>query len=73
MQIIFDANKMHVQVLCGILESYQPSENINGIQQKVAELKLKLEEFQKNVIGPEIGEIQKLISEENKKFTKSLE
>lgn len=73
MFIHFDKAKMHVQIICGILEKYEPTENIQVIQQKVEKLKEQIHNFMAQVVDVEVKEIDKLISEENSKYTKSEE
>lgn len=68
MIIQFDPKLMHVQVLCGILEKYEPTENITNIQKKVEDLKLEMAKFRDEVLNPKLDEINKLVEEQNKGF-----
>jgi hypothetical protein len=74
MFLTFDKEKVHLQVLCGTLESYKPTKDIKSIQKKVDELHAKLDKFKEEVFSPAAKEIKKLVDEENlkaqKKFTK---
>jgi uncharacterized protein YaaR (DUF327 family) len=70
MYIQFDKNKMHVQVLVGILEKYEPSKNIKDIYTKVQQLNEKMEEFNNSILKPEMEKIELLIQEENEKQVK---
>lgn len=69
MYISFDKNKMHVQVICGILENYEPTENVKAIHKKVEKLKEELHKFQTEKVLPSLKEIEELIEKENKKVT----
>lgn len=69
MFIHFDKNKLHIQAIVGSLEEYKPSEKIKEIQAKLDELKLKVEEFQKQVVFPALEDIEKKVTEENNKFS----
>lgn len=71
MIIQFDKEKMHIQVLVGVLEEYQPSESIKELQLKVESLKQKISEFYKTEINSELMAIEKIIKEENSKFIPS--
>lgn len=68
MYIQFDKKNMHVQVICGILEKYEPNERIELIYNKVEDLKKKMVEFLNTVVDPAIADIEKLINEENNKY-----
>lgn len=68
MQIQFDPNQMHLQVICGIEEDYKPNRRIKKIQEKVAALKKEMEQFMLEIIDPELETINKMIEEENKKY-----
>jgi hypothetical protein len=68
MIIQFDPSKMHVQVLCGIAEKYEPTESIQDIQKKVEELKLIMMKFRDEVLDPKLAEINKLVEAENKQY-----
>ena len=68
MYIQFDANKLHVQVICGTMEKYEPSDKIKEVQEKVNLLRGKVEEFMANTMKSSIEEITKLVDEENSKF-----
>lgn len=59
---------MHVQVLCGIAEKYEPTENITLIQKKVEDLKILMTKFRDEVLDPQLAEIQQMIDTENKKY-----
>ena len=68
MIIQFDPNRMHIQVLCGISEKYEPTEKIAAIQSKVEELKVLMSKFRDETLSPKLDEINKLIEAENKKY-----
>jgi len=59
---------MHIQVVCGILEDYKPSEKTKEIFEKIENLKKELEKFKTEVVFPVLTEIQNSIDEENGKF-----
>ncbi len=65
----FDRNKLHLQIIVGSLEKYEPTDKIKDIQQKLDLLKVKLEEFQKNEIFPILTDIEQAVTEENNKLT----
>jgi uncharacterized coiled-coil DUF342 family protein len=67
MFILLNEQELHVQVVCGILEDYEPSENIEEINERVSELRDKVNSFRKEY-EPELEEIKKLINEENSKY-----
>lgn len=67
MYISFDKNKMHVQVICGILENYKPTEEVKAIHKKVEKLKKELHKFQSETVIPSLREIEELIEKENQK------
>ena len=69
MFIVLDKNKMEVQVICGILEKYEPGSDIHEISQKVSELKGIMEDFMEKTVEPRLMEINKKIAEENQKHT----
>lgn len=70
MFIQFDKQSMHVQVLVGILEKYQPNQDVKKIYSKVSDLKQKMDEFMKTIVHPEVEEIERLVKEENEKQIK---
>lgn len=65
MFVQFDKNRLHVQVVCGSLEEYVPSEDMKQVQSKVDALKKKLAKFQEETIFPEIKAIEALIEKIN--------
>lgn len=67
MIIDFDPKRIHVQVVCGTLEEYKPSDNIKLIQQKVNKLREDLKKFQDENVHPVIAEIEALVKAENEK------
>jgi hypothetical protein len=69
MIIQFDPQRMHLQILCGTKEKYEPNEVVDTIQTKVDALKAEMAKFRDEVLNPGLDEINKLIAEENKKFT----
>ena len=68
MQIYLNKKTMRIQVICGILEKYEPTEKIESINNKISELHKKLADFQQNVAHPALKEIEDLIKEENDKY-----
>lgn len=56
---------MHVQVVCGINEEYKPTEKIIELQNKVADAKLKMQQFADTVLHPALADIEALVSEIN--------
>lgn len=71
MLVIFDPNKMYVEVKAGILETYTPNEQTKELCTKVEALKEKVAKFKNDVIIPEIEEIHKLVQEINKPYLKT--
>ena len=67
MIIDFDPKRIHVQVVCGTLEEYKPSEEMKLIQEKVNKLREELKKFQDEKVHPAIAEIEKLVKAENAK------
>ena len=67
MIIDFDPKTMHVQVVCGSLENYSPSEEMKVITEKVRELRQELKKFQDEIVKPAIIEIEGLVKAENEK------
>lgn len=65
----FDKTKLHLQAVVGILEEYKPSDKIKETQAKLTELKSKIEDFQNNIIFPVLQEIEKVVTEENNKYS----
>ena len=65
MYIQFDKNNVHVQVICGSLETYTLSEKMKEIQTKTAELREKMEKFMAEVVSPGMKEIQEMVDAEN--------
>ncbi len=72
MYLQFDPNKMHLQVIVGTLEKYEPNKEIEEIQKLVNSLTEDLMEFRKNIINPKLEEITNRVSEENKRFQESI-
>lgn len=73
MQIDFNKERMHVQIICGILEEYQPTKEVKEIEKLVADLKEKLVKFQKEVVVPEVQKIQDMVTEFNEQQQKKFE
>lgn len=74
MFIHFDKNKIHMQVICGSLEEYKPTEDVKELHNKIASLhkkveeyKIKLDKFMADVVKPEVEEIEKRVEEINSK------
>lgn len=67
MYLLFNKEKIHLQVVCGTLESYKPSPNVKKIQKMVDKLNSKVEKFQNEKLFPELEKIEELIKEENNK------
>lgn len=65
MFVQFDKNRLHLQILCGSLEEYSPSDDIKEAQKRVDALKQKLGKFQEEVVFPEIKEIEAIIEKVN--------
>lgn len=68
MIIKFDKNSLHVQVLCGILEKYEPNDDIQSIYDKVESLKRNIADIQEKIVGPALKEIEDLVAAENRKY-----
>jgi hypothetical protein len=68
MIIHFDPKTMHVQVVCGISEKYEPTEAHESILKKVEELKLAMAKFRDEVLTPGLDDVNKIIENENNKF-----
>lgn len=73
MFIQFNKDLMHVQVVVGVNEKYEPADKVKDIHSKVESLKEKLRKFRAEVVGPELAEIEKLVKEENDKYMPSPE
>jgi hypothetical protein len=69
MIVKFDPKLMHVQAVCGILEKYEPTDEVKSIYAKVEELKAQMVKFSNEVLNPGLEQIQRLVDAENKKFT----
>lgn len=70
MLIRLDKTTMELHVFCGILENYKPSKEIKNLHKKVNALKEKMDKFMKEVVEPELGEIESLMQKENEKHIK---
>ena len=68
MIVQFDVKSMNVQVLCGVLEEYAPSDEIKDIHSKVEALKAEMNEFTSKVMNPKLKEINELVDAHNSKF-----
>lgn len=68
MQLYLNKKTMRIQVICGILEKYEPTKNVKIINSKVTELHKKLIDFQQKTVHLAIKEIEELIKEENSKY-----
>lgn len=68
MIIQFDKNKMHVQVLVGVSEKYEPTDAVMDIYNKAEILKKKMDDFYKQEVETELKEIEVLVSEHNAKY-----
>jgi hypothetical protein len=73
MHIVLDKNKMQLSVICGILENYKPTPEIEEIHAKVADLQHKMELFMSKIIEPALFDINKRIADENAKHIKQVE
>lgn len=67
MHIVFDKQNVHVQVLCGTLEKYEPSKEIEEIHKRVSALSEKAREFMEKEFNPELEAIDAMVQAENKK------
>jgi len=74
MQLQFNKQMLHLQVVCGVLEEFKPNKKVKELHTRLNELQKKTVKFQKEVLFPELEEIDKevnLINEsEIKKKTK---
>jgi len=68
MIVQFDIKSMNVQVLCGVLEEYTPSDEIKDIHSKVEALKAEMNEFTSKIMNPKLKEINELVESHNKKY-----
>jgi hypothetical protein len=68
MIVQFDVKSMNVQILCGVLEEYTPSDEIKDIYSKVETLKAEMNEFTSKVMNPKLKEINELVENHNKKY-----
>ena len=68
MIVQFDVKSMNVQILCGVLEEYTPSDEIKDIYSKVEALKAEMNEFTSKVMNPKLKEINELVETHNKKY-----
>jgi hypothetical protein len=69
MIISFDPKTMHVQIVCGISEKFEPNQTHEVIRDKVEELKKAMEKFRDEVLNPGLSEVTALVDEENKRFS----
>lgn len=67
MFIHFDKQTLELKAICGILEEYKPSENVNLANEKAKELRDKVQKFMDETFNPLAKEIEELVSEENRK------
>lgn len=65
MILVFDSNKIHVQVICGTKEEYKPSPKVDEIQVLVDSLRQELSKFKKEVVEPKLKEIEQRVKEIN--------
>lgn len=72
MHIIFDKQNIHVQVICGTLEKYEPTKEIEDIQTRVNALSEKARKFMEEEFNPELEKIDALVKAENKKSQDSI-
>ena len=68
MIIHFDPKTMHVQIVCGISEKFEPTASHEAIRSKVESLKAAMSKFRDEVLDPELKAIAVLVDEENSKF-----
>lgn len=68
MIVQFDVKSMNVQILCGVLEEYTPSDEIKDIYSKVEALKAEMNEFTSKTMNPKLKEINELVETHNKKY-----
>lgn len=68
MYIHLDKQTMEIKVICGILERYEPTDNVRDICSKVAELKNKMQKFMEEEVEPALISINAKILEENNKY-----
>ena len=68
MYIKLDKNAMEVTAVCGILETYSPTEEVQTIEARVKALREKMDKFMKKLVEPELAEIQRMIDAENAKY-----
>jgi hypothetical protein len=69
MIIHFDRNKMTLKILVGAKEKYEPSETVSELSDKVESLRAQLSKFMEEVVSPQLDEIQKVVEQENRKYT----
>jgi len=60
--IQFNPQNLHVQVIVGIQEKFEPSDETNEIYARATALREKLAKLQNKIIKPEIDEITKLVN-----------
>lgn len=65
MLVQFNKEMLHVQIICGTLEEYKPTEEIKDLQKRVESLKKVLDKFQKETVFPALQEIEKVVNEIN--------
>jgi archaellum component FlaC len=70
MHIVFDKHNVHVQVICGSLEEYKPTEEIKEIQAKVAALSEKARKFMEEEFDPEVQAIEESVKNINEEHQK---
>jgi hypothetical protein len=73
MHIQFDEKNIHVQVICGALESHTPSRKMKMIVEKTEKLKQEMAEFIEDIVKPEMEAIKKMVEQENEKHKKKVD
>ena len=66
MQLQFNKQMLHLQVICGILETFKPTKEIKDLYKKLERLQKKTDKFQSEVLFPAIEEIEEIVQEINK-------
>lgn len=67
MYLKLDKQNMEVTAVCGVLESYSPSEEVREMMRLLEKLKKKMESFLKKTVEPELARVEAIIDAENKK------
>jgi len=67
MQLQFNKQMLHLQVICGVLETFKPTKEIKEVYAELNKLKEQTERFQNEILYPKLQKIEKTVNNINKK------